>query len=397
MNSLPSLLRRSLGVRLGVAEAGLGDNDGATLLHGGLERLGEGRLPAQAERLEELAVRVELRVGRGEQLVAVEDGVGAGHEEHGLLGVAHLEAAGAEAHDGTRHGDARGSDGAGHVPDRRHVSHARVGQRRAVHGHERVDGHGLGVLRQRRERVDEANAVHGLLPEPENAAGAHGDAGVAHVLDGLQAVLVAARRDYLGVVLGRCVEVVVVGREARILELTRLLRREHAQRGAALHAHLLHAGDHGQDVLEGVLLPAELAPRGAHAEARGAGLLRAARRREHLVHLHLRRGLDEGLVLHGLRAVAAVLRAAARLDGDERALLHLARVEEHAVHARRLEYEVQQRPVVDLRDLFPRPAVAYLHSLASRDPPLLALHLHVHRLVVHIHLRAAIRKGGGGD
>lgn len=39
----------------------------------------------------------------------------------------------------------------------------------------------------------------------------------------------------LGVILPRGVEVVVVRGQARLLELARLLRREHAQRGADLH------------------------------------------------------------------------------------------------------------------------------------------------------------------
>lgn len=51
-------------------------------------------------------------------------------------------------------------------------------------------------------------------------------------------------------------------------------------------------------------------------------------------HLHLRSRLDESLVSHGLGAVPAVFSATAGLDGQERTLLNLCRVEEHAVNRR---------------------------------------------------------------
>ena len=122
-----------------------------------------------------------------------------------------------------------------------------------------------------------------VCTQAEDAAAADGDARLAHVGDGLQPVVVRARRDHLrvararvrvrlrvrvrrvrghhlgvvrvrvrlrvgvrrarggdlGVVLARGVEVVVVRVEARLLELHGLLLAQHAERAAHLEVELL--------------------------------------------------------------------------------------------------------------------------------------------------------------
>ena len=62
-------------------------------------------------------------------------------------------------------------------------------------------------------------------------------------------------------------------------------------------------------------------------------------------------GWREGRPGRRLRAVAAGLDAATRLDGEERGLLNLSRVVVHAVHGPGVEDELDQRPVVDFCDL----------------------------------------------
>lgn len=108
------------------------------------------------------------------------------------------------------------------------------------------------------------------------------------------------RSAHLGVKLPARVEVVVVRREPRVLELSRLLLVQHAQRGAHLQSHAIDLSDHVEDVGEGILLVAQLPPGGAHAEASAARLLGPPRRLHHLRHLHLWRRLHMRLVPHRL-------------------------------------------------------------------------------------------------
>eukprot|EP00966_Prymnesium_polylepis_P192724 4467044-Prymnesium_polylepis.1 len=69
------------------------------------------------------------------------------------------------------------------------------------------------------------DAVGLRFAEAEDPAAADGDAGRAHIADRLQPVLICARRDHVGVVLARRVEVVVVRRQPGLLELASLRRR----------------------------------------------------------------------------------------------------------------------------------------------------------------------------
>ena len=61
---------------------------------------------------------------------------------------------------------------------------------------------------------------------------------------------------------------------------------------------------------------------------------------------YLGSGLDVRLVADGLRAVLAIFRAAARLDGKEGALLDFLGVPVHAVHGGGLIKELDERLVV---------------------------------------------------
>src|SRR5690606_5410959 len=108
--------------------------------------------------------------------------------------------------------------------------------------------------------------------------------------------------------------------------------------------------DHVEHAVE-LLVVAHLAPRRPHADAGDAGGLGPGRDVQHLLLVHQRAGLDLGLVPRRLRAVRAVLRAAAGLDGNQLADLHLPRVLDPAVHAGGAVNQVQQGQVVDLPDL----------------------------------------------
>ena len=148
--------------------------------------------------------------------------------------------------------------------------------------------------------------------------------------------------------------VVVV--EAGGFQLRRLLARQHAERGAGLETQRLDALDHGAD--GGKIAILGLAPGRAHAEARGAVDLGRARFGEHGLDRHQLLGLDAGIVLRRLRAIGAVLRAAAGLDRQQGRNLHLGRIEILPVCLRRLEHQFRKGQIEQRAYLLPGPIVA---------------------------------------
>ena len=82
--------------------------------------------------------------------------------------------------------------------------------------------------------------------------------------------------------------------------------------------------------------------------------LARSRRGEHLLDRHQRLGLGAGLVMRALRAIAAVFRAAAGLDRQQRAQLHRVGLVVLAVHLLRALDQIGQRQVVDVPHLLQR-------------------------------------------
>jgi hypothetical protein len=181
--------------------------------------------------------------------------------------------------------------------------------------------------------LQQAGAVAAGLAHADDAAAAGAHAGVAHIGQGVEALLVGAGGDDLVVVVRAGVEVVIVVVEAGVLQGHGLVRRQHAQGGAGLQAQGLHAADHGGQLGQVAVL--QVAPGGAHAEALRpvAGLARALAIT--LVGVHQLLGLHAGLEVGRLAAIAAVLGAAAGLDRQQLRQLHLGGVEPAAVHVRR--------------------------------------------------------------
>ena len=114
--------------------------------------------------------RATSGIARGQQLLAVENRVRAGEETQRLQLVAHLLAAGRQAHVCLRHHDARDGDRA-HEVERIHGRGAR--ERRARHAHELVDRHALRMLRQVRERREHRRAIAHGFAHADDAAAAH--------------------------------------------------------------------------------------------------------------------------------------------------------------------------------------------------------------------------------
>jgi hypothetical protein len=113
---------------------------------------------------------------------------------------------------------------------------------------------------------------------------------------------------------------------------------EHAERDAGLQTQRLHRGDHLGDARPD-RLSFRPAPGGAHAEARGALVPGGFGGGDDIF------GFQQGFLLdlamvRRLRAVAAILRAAAGLDRKQGGALHGIRVMVLAVHLLGAEHQV---------------------------------------------------------
>ena len=358
-----------VGLLLLLGSLDLGNMNLSARLGGGNSRSLMSRLADKAQLLEQRLILIEFRVVRRQQLVTVEDGIGTGRKHHVLLGIGKAQTASRQTDHCAGHDDTGSGDHAGHIEcidvTDVIVLHLGIAEGGALDTDKGIDGHRLGMLGEGGQNVKESNAVVVLLAEAENAAAADGNTGVADVGDGLETVLVRSGGNDVGVVFRTGVEIVVVRREAGLLELLGLLGVEHAQGAADLEAHAVDAADHVDDVPEGILLVAQLAPRGAHAEAGGPGVLGALGGLEDLLHLHGGGGLHEGLVAGGLGAVGAILRAAASLNGEEGALLHFGGIPVHAVDGRGLVHELVEGELVDLGDLLLGPVMTDAGSDAA--------------------------------
>mmetsp|Transcript_6819 Transcript_6819/g.18879 ORF Transcript_6819/g.18879 Transcript_6819/m.18879 type:complete len:271 (-) Transcript_6819:67-879(-) len=206
--------------------------------------------------------------------------------------------------------------------------------------------------------MEEADSVHVALSESDDAPRADRDASLSDALDRVQPIFVLPSRGDLLVVLGRRVQVVIVGGQTRLTQLLCLLRRQHPERRAHLHikrTNLRHSIQHPLPLPLTHLRRAP--PRRTHAEARRPRLLRPHRRLVHVVQVHqlLRLGPRLFAPVARLTAVVAVLGTPARLDRQQRAPLHHARVVVRPVHPRRAMDQLQERHLVDALHLFPGP------------------------------------------
>lgn len=111
----------------------------------------------ESEHVEHLQVLVAVVIGRGQQLIAVEDGVGTGQEAQGLVGEGKVHAPSRQPDDCLGHEDT----GGGHAPSNVEAGGRLVIlERCALDGHQGVNGYRLGVGREcllycRRESICE--------------------------------------------------------------------------------------------------------------------------------------------------------------------------------------------------------------------------------------------------
>ncbi len=166
-----------------------------------------------------------------------------------------------------------------------------------------------------------AEAIGDGFTEAEDAAATDGHSRVLDVLDGSQAVLVGMRGHDVRIVFRGGVEVVIVGGYAGGFELLCLLGAQLAEGDADFHSELGYILDDIEDLLEALCSSTDAAPCGTHAEAGGAGFGGDFGALEDIAFRHQTLRLDAGFVACGLRAVGAVLGAAAGFDGEKSAEL----------------------------------------------------------------------------
>mmetsp|Transcript_6976 Transcript_6976/g.11573 ORF Transcript_6976/g.11573 Transcript_6976/m.11573 type:complete len:274 (+) Transcript_6976:132-953(+) len=205
--------------------------------------------------------------------------------------------------------------------------------------------------------VKQANSVSILFSQSQDSSTANTDSSITNISNGLQAIFVGTSRNDLGVVLWTSVEVVIVGGQTSLLELLCLLSVEHTQSAANLQTHSIDALHHFQDVVEGILLVAQLPPRSPHTEPSASSILRITSCLQDFLHFHGRRRLDVRLVTSRLRAIGAILRAATCLDAQESALLNLCWVPVHAMSRRGTVHELVEGKVVNLGNILLRPVM----------------------------------------
>ena len=163
--------------------------------------------------------------------------------------------------------------------------------------------------------MKESHPVRTALAHANNPTAANRDPGGTHFGEGVEPILERTRRDDLPVIFGRAVDIVIVIIEPGVGKRRGLIRRQHAERHARFQPHRLDARDHRADLGHVAVLRA--APGSAHTEALRSRRLGLRCRGEHRLDVHQLLGLEPAVGRRRLAAVAAILRAAAGLDGQQ--------------------------------------------------------------------------------
>ena len=299
--------------------------------------VGRHLLAFQAQFGQQLDVGLHIGVAGDQELVSVENRIRPRHEAQGLHGIAQLLATSRQPHAGLGHQDAGHCN---HAHKIQRVNWLRVGQRRARHAHQAVDGHRFWVGVQVGQLGQQTSPVHRRFAHAHNAAAAHADARSPHIFQGVQTVLVAPGVHHLGVVLGRRVQVVVVIIQARVAQGGGLVWRQHAQGGAGLQAQAFDGADQLGHFFDVAVFRG--APRRAHAKAGGPSVFGGLSGLHHGVHRHQFLSLDAGVELGRLRAISAVFRTAPGFHRQQRRQLNVPCGPMLAVYLLGLQQQIQK-------------------------------------------------------
>ena len=152
--------------------------------------------------------------------------------------------------------------------------------------------------------------------------------------------------------LGRGVDVVVVGGEAGVLEFAGFDVAELAERDADFHAEFADLADGFEHGVELGIAVANAFPCGSHAEAGGAVFAGGLGDGHDLIDGHEAFFFEPGVVVGALGAVAAILAAAAGLHAEECAKLDLVFRPEFEKNTPTFLDEIEEGTVVDLLEIF---------------------------------------------
>jgi hypothetical protein len=165
-------------------------------------------------------------------------------------------------------------------------------------------------------------AIDIAFAQPKNPPAADGDSSFAYCFNGAETIVEGSRGDDLSVEFAACIQVVVVRVETCLFQAMRLLLIQHPQGRARFQAERLDLSHHAQNSFEGLTVRSA-SPRSSHAETRCAAFLRMLGRGSDLIKRKQRLARHVRSVVSGLRAIAAILRAAASLDGKQHTTLNV--------------------------------------------------------------------------
>ena len=231
-------------------------------------------------------------------------------------------------------------------------------ERRARYGHQGVDGDGLDAeLGQRDCHID---AVFPGFAHADDAAGADAEAFLLGHLYRADTVIVRMSRAYVREEAPACLYVMMIARDAGGMQLVQLLLADQSVRGAESDVQFLRHALIGVDGFLPVVTD-EGTPRGDDGEAVGSCILVRLGVRDDLVLVHEAVFLDACMMAGSLRAVAAVLTAAARAAVHYGAEVDMAAAE-MLLQAAGLALQLIQRSLQEIRHI-----IATLEAQAGYD------------------------------
>src|SRR5579872_2467296 len=198
------------------------------------------------------------------------------------------------------------------------------------------------------------------LAHSQDPAAAYRDSRLAYRCNGVQPLLVYARADNVAVKLGRGIQVVVIGGKACLLQLPRLVWSEHSQRAADFNVQRGHCSHRFQHRIEFWSLR-RLPPGRSHTEPRRPIGLGGTGSGEDLIGIHEFLPFDPGAIVRALRAVPAIFRTAASLNGEQTAHLHLIGWMKFAMDLLRQKQKIEQGLIVDPGNFLASPVGAHSH------------------------------------
>mmetsp|Transcript_46281 Transcript_46281/g.68250 ORF Transcript_46281/g.68250 Transcript_46281/m.68250 type:complete len:327 (-) Transcript_46281:419-1399(-) len=319
------------------------------------------RLPMQAKFLKQCRILINVRIIRRQQFIPIKNGIRSGLKHEILLGLRKTQASSRQSHHSPRHDNPSGGNHTRHIEriNLVYIPLLSIPQGRSLDAHQRINRHALGMLRQCRQHMQQSNPIRFLLPQTQYTPTTNANARIPYIRNGLQSILVTPGANHLGIMLRTSIQIMIVRGEAGFLELLGLRGVEHSEGAAYLETHGVHAAYHFENVAECSFFVSHFAPCGSHAKAGGPGFFGAGGGFEDCLYLHGRCWLDKCLMPRALTAIRTILRASARLDTQQGALLHLGGIPIHAMHCCRTVHQFMERKGKNFGYFFLAPIVSH--------------------------------------